>query len=174
LAKFNFTKAFEEIGKQFVKGLKDRIIHQKGLDGAGYPPPTPATLEIRKARTGKGGSKLKSSGSTKRMHVTGDTANQAFSYLAKPNGVSIFALSFMHREGGITYREIIQDNGKGLGGTNPNIKESNKPLLFPAKPDDISLMTKEMRLAKNLIADEASKQFKEMAKTNLKIMVQVG
>lgn len=171
---FDFTQAFKVIGTQIVKGLRMRIINQKGLDGASYPSPTPATLAIRKQKTGKGGKALKSSGSTKRMYVTGDTANEAFSYLHTKTGVSVFALGFNHRSGDVKYNEIIRDNSKGLPGLNTRIKETNKPIIFPSKPDEIWMLKEEMANAKKILSAEASKQFNTQMKTNIKIKLNVG
>ncbi len=174
MATFDFTKTFEKIGTQFVRGLRDGIVKQRGLDGGAYPPPTQATLEMRKQKTGKKGGALKSSSSMKRMYVTGDTAREAFSFVAKPNGVSVFALKFNHKDGDITYSDIIKDNSRGLRGSNPNIKESNKPLIFPSKPDEIKMMKKEFEFSKKIFEIDAVKMLREMAKMNLKVKLNVG
>lgn len=172
MAKFNFKKVFEDIGKIFVQGLSKRMKQQKGIDGGAYSSPAPSTLLSRRGKkSGKTGKVLKSSGSTKRLVVTGELSNEGFGYSATDNGVKVFARPVSHSVG-VSYDRLIEYNSKGQSKVNKNIK--NPPLVFPTNKSEVEMMQNEIKIARELFAREAKKQIQEMAKTNLKVQLRVG
>lgn len=168
---FNFKPVFERIGQEFARGLQKRIPAQVGIDGQAYSKPAESTLKGRRGKTGKGGRALKSSGSTKRLWVTGEFSKEAFGYKASETGVQVFAREVSHT-GGISNAQIVRYNSKGQDKVNRNI--ANPPLVFPTNPEEVMLMQDEMRLARELFAREAKKQMREMAGLNLKVKLNVG
>ena len=171
MATFKFKKVFEDIGKIFAQGLSKRMKQQKGIDGGAYSAPAPSTLLSRRRVKSKTGKALKSSGSTKRLVVTGELSNEGFGYTPSDNGVKVFARPVSH-SAGVSYDRLIEYNSRGQSKVNKYIK--NPPLVFPTNKGEVEMMQNEIKIARELFAREAKKQIQEMAKTNLKVQLRVG
>lgn len=166
MAQFKFRETFEKIGKIFAQGLSKRMKQQTGIDGQAYSSPEPSTLRARQRLKGKA-----SSASTKRLVVTNELSNEAFSHTASDTGVKVFARNVSHRAG-LSYQRLIEYNSKGQSLVNSDIK--NPPLVFPTDKNEVLMMQNEMELAKRLFAGEAKKQMRQMATLNLKVKLNIG
>ena len=166
MAKFNFTKAFDEIGSMFVTALKNKMHGQKGIDGMSYSPPAPSTLRARRSLKGKA-----ASASTKRLVVTNELANEGFGYTVKPNDLRVFVRPVSHKDG-VSYDRIIEYNSRGQSRVNKNI--TNPPLVFPTNSSEILMMKKEVKTAMAILQDHANRQFKDKLNMKLKVVLRVG
>jgi hypothetical protein len=156
----DFKPILEKIGKIFVQGLSKRMKQQKGIDNNTYSSPAPSTLKARKSLKGKA-----ASSSVKRLVVTNELSNNAFSFKAFKDRVAIYAREASHL-GGISYARIIEYNSKGQSRVNPKIV--NPPLVFPTNSAEVGMMDNEIKIARNIFAKEALAKLKEEAKMNIK------
>lgn len=146
----DMSKIWDEIGKRFAHGLSDRMRKQIGINGVKYRPPKQSTLDSR--RKYKSGAK-----SPYRLYVTHDTANRAFNYSPGPKSVTIFVNESLHKDGGATYDDIIRYNSNNM----PECTNTDSPLVFPQKPEEIAMMRKELSEGFTKFANEYMKQVGE-------------
>lgn len=173
MAQFDFTESFEKIGKIFAKGLRETMLDQVDISGSQFARPAQSTLKAR--QTGK--NKKSAIG---RMHVTGNTANEAFTYEATKNGVKIKVSTKHHRgssgsdkRSNPTYKQLIEWNSKGQPKLNPYVG-GNAPLIFPTNKNEVLMMTREFEQAKKIFAKDAKEQMGKMADTKMKVVLNIG
>lgn len=115
--------------------------------------------------------KLGKAGTDNRLFVSGEFANEGFSYKAIPNGVKVFAEESQH-EGGVTNAQILRWNSRGQPKLNRHI--ANPPLVFPTNKNEIMMMTNEWELARRAFQKDAKAQMKDMANMKMKVVLNIG